>query len=373
MRSILSASDYTSPEALVAEEAKLFRRLWILAGFRSLLDAPDAFVTHRIGGVPIVVQNTAGGLRAYVNRCAHRHAPVQIDDFGRRRLACPYHGWVYDDAGRVKSIPGNEANFGFDAGCIAGLGLERVSLEVVGGLVFVNLDPDPMPLDAQFHPAFLDRMAAVTGVVGDDALFAKFEGRYNWKLNFENVVDWNHVPFVHAGSFASLMPTLRPAPPGSRPPSPPPEPDPAIGDDLRDLSYEARAPFDFHPWPWHDAVERCADTKEYLNLFIYPNVNYVVMAGAVHLIQQFCPVAPDRTEVRLTMALGRRKQRLPAAPAILWGQLKAEKRVIDEDVVILEALQRGLTEGTAPAFHGAYEYRLRRIAKVYRRMLAEAA
>lgn len=372
MRSILSAIDYTSAEVLVGEQSKLFRKLWILAGFRSLLDARDAFLTHLIGGIPVVVQNTSEGLRAYVNRCAHRQAPVQVDDFGQRRLTCPYHGWVYDDAGRVKSIPGNEANYGFDAACVAELGLEPVALRVVGGLVFVNLARDPIPLEAQFHPAFLERIAEITGTVGDDALFAKFEGRYNWKLNFENVVDWNHVPFVHSGSFASLMPTLKSAPPGSRPPSPPPRPDADIGDDLRDLSYESRAPFEFRSWPWHDAVERCAETKEYLNLFIYPNVNYVVMAGAIHLIQQFCPVASDRTEVRLTMALGRRKQRLSAAPAILWGQLKAEKRVIDEDVVVLERLQRGLSDGTPPAFHGAYEYRLRRVAKVYRRLMETA-
>lgn len=372
MHSILAAADYTSPEVLVGEERRLFRRLWIVAGFRSLLDAPDAFITHRIGGIPVVVQNTAQGLKAFVNQCAHRQSPVQSADFGQRRLACPYHGWVYDDAGRVKSVPGNEANYGFAAGTIATLHLKPVALRVVGGLVFVNLDSDPMPLDDQFHGPFLERLEAVSGVVGDDALFAKFEGAYNWKLNFENVIDWNHVPFVHASSFASLMPTLRPAAPGERPASPPPIPDDAIEDDLRELSYEARAPFDFRTWPWHDAVERCAETGEYLNLFIYPNVNYVVMAGAIHLIQQFCPVAPDRTEVRLTIALGRRKQRLPAAPAILWSQLKDEKRVIDEDVAVFEGLQRGFHDGMPRAFHGAYEYRLRRVAKVYRRLMEAA-
>lgn len=372
MHSLLSPTDYVSPEVLAGEERKLFRRLWVLAGFRSLLDAPDAFLTHRIGGVPIVVQNTASGLKAFVNQCAHRQSAVQTTDFGRRRLACPYHGWTYDDGGRVKSIPGNEAHYGFTPETVGTLRLNPVALRVVGGLVFLNLDPDPMPLEAQFHPALLDRVAAVTGVVGDDALFAKFEGRYNWKLNFENVIDWNHVSFVHSASFASMMPTLRPAPAGTRPASPPPAPDEAIEDDLRELSYEARAPFDFRDWPWHDAVERCAGTREYINLFLYPNVNYVVMAGAVHLIQQFTPIAPDRTEVRLTMALGRRKQRLPAAPAILWSQLKAEKRVINEDVAVFEALQRGLHVDGPRAFHGAYEFRLRRVAKVYRRLMEAA-
>ena len=370
MRSILAASDYTSPAVYVDEERRLFRRLWIVAGFRSLLDAPDAFLTHRIGGVPIVVQNTSSGLKAFVNRCAHRQSAVQIADFGQRRLACPYHGWVYDDAGRVKSIPGNEANYGLAPGTVSTLGLEPVALRTVGGLVFVNLDDDPMPLEEQFGAAFLERIEAVTGMVGDDALFARFEGRYNWKLNFENVIDWNHVPFVHVSSFASLMPTLRPAAPGERQPCAPPAADDAIEDDLRELSYEARAPFDFRSWPWHDAVERCADTREYINLFIYPNVNYVVMAGAVHLIQQFCPAAVDRTDVRLTMALGRRKQRLPAAPAILWSQLKAEKAVIDEDVAVFEGIQRGFTDGSPQAMHGSYEYRLRRVAKVYRRLMA---
>jgi len=369
MRSLLSATDYTSPEVLGREEERLFRRLWIVAGFRATLEGPDAFVTHRIGGVPIVVQNTTRGLRAFVNRCAHRQSAVQLADFGQRRLACPYHGWVYDDAGHVTSIPGNEANYGFEPEVVSSLGLEPVALRIVGGLVFVNLDRNPLPFESQFHDDFVDAMTKVSDVVGNDAMFAKFQGSYNWKLNFENVVDWNHVPFVHASSFAPLMPTLAPGASRDRPACPPPVPDDEISDDLRDLSYEARAPFDFREWPWQDAVERCGGTREYINLFIYPNVNYVVMAGAVHLIQQFCPVAADRTEARLTMALGRRKQRLPAAPAILWSQLKAEKRVIDEDVAVFEGLQRGMRDEWPRPFHGHYEYRLRRVAKVYRRMM----
>jgi len=370
MRSLLAPSDYTSPAVLAGEERCVFRRLWIVAGFRATLDAPDAFLTHRIGGLPIVVQNTSSGLKAFVNRCAHRQSPVQLADFGHRRLACPYHGWVYDDAGRVKSIPGNEANYGFAPGAVSTLGLEPVALRVVGGLVFVNLDPDPQPLEEQFHPAFLERLEQITGVAGDDALFAKFDGRFNWKLNFENVIDWNHVPFVHAGSFAPLLPSMRPPAPGERPACPPPVPDAEIEDDLRELSYESHSVFEFRKWPWHDAVESCAETRSYLNLFIYPNVNYIVMAGVVHTIQQFMPTAPDRTECRLTMALGKRKQRLPAAPAILWGHLKAEKRVVDEDLVVFEGIQRGFADASPHAMHGHYEYRLRRVAKVYRRLMA---
>ncbi|HEY8242679.1 MAG TPA: aromatic ring-hydroxylating dioxygenase subunit alpha [Casimicrobiaceae bacterium] len=370
MRSILAPSDYTSPAVLAAEERCVFRRLWIVAGFRATLDAPDAFLTHRIGGVPIVVQNTASGLKAFVNRCAHRQSAVQTADFGQRRLACPYHGWVYDDAGRVKSIPGNEANYGLSPETVSTLRLEPVALRVVGGLVFVNLDPDPLPLEEQFHPAFIGRMEQITGVAGDDAMFARIDGRYNWKLAFENVIDWNHVPFVHPESFAPLLPKMRPPETVEHPVCPPPVTDAEIEDDLRELSFESSAVFDFPALPWHDAVERCADTRTYVNLFIYPNVNYMVMAGVVHSFHQSVPIAPDRTEVRMTMALGKRNQSLPAAPAILWGHLNGEKRVADEDLVVFEGIQHALADASPHALHGHYEYRLRRVAKVYRRLMA---
>jgi len=370
MRSILAPSDYTSPTVLAAEEERLFRRLWIVAGFRATLDAPDAFLTHRIGGVPIVVQNTASGLKACVNQCAHRQSAVQTADFGRRRLACPYHGWVYDDAGRVKSIPGNEASYGLAPETVSTLRLEPVALRVVGGLVFVNLDPDPLPLEEQFHPAFIELMERITSAAGDDAMFARFDGRFNWKLAFENVIDWNHVPFVHAESFLPRLPGMRLPANGERQACPPPVPDAEIGDDLRELSYDSHAVFDFPALPWHHAVERCAETRSYLNLFIYPNVNYMVMAGVVHSFHQWIPIAPDRTEVRMTMALGKRSQPLPAAPAILWGHLKGEKRVADEDLVVFEGIQRGLADASPHALHGHYEHRLRRVAKVYRRLMA---
>jgi phenylpropionate dioxygenase-like ring-hydroxylating dioxygenase large terminal subunit len=369
MRALLKAVDYTSADVLAAEQSRLFRRLWIVAGFRATVDAPDAFLSHQIGDIPILIQNTRAGLRAFVNQCAHRQGAIQLADHGQRRMACPYHGWVYGDDGRVKSVPGNEANYGFCASTIQSLGLKPVHLRQVGGILFVNLADDPPPFEEQFTSTFLEQLAEISSKAGDDAIFAKFESRYNWKLNFENVVDWNHVPFVHAGSFAPLMPGVRRSVLDERHASPPPQPDEEIPDDLRELSYVVRAPFEFQEWPWHDSVERCGPTKEYTNVFIYPNVNYVVMAGVIHLIQQFCPVEPACTRVRLTMALGRRTRKLPAAAAILWSQFKAEKRVINEDVAVLEGLQRGLNDGSVRAFHGAYEHRLRRIAKTYRRLM----
>ena len=363
MRSRLNARHYTSEEVLAREQVALFQRLWIFAGFRTLLSAPDAFLTHQIGGIPIVVQNGRDNvLRAFVNRCAHRGAPIQLDDFGQRRLACPYHGWTYDDAGRVKSIPGNDAHYGFDDACVAGLRLLPVALRCIGNLIFVNLAKDPCPIETQFHQAFLDALADASIYLDDEAIFARFPAAYNWKLNFENVVDWNHVPFVHSTSFAPLMAANRAT---ALPPSPPPDDDATVGNDIRDLSYTTIAPFEMRPWPWHAAVDRFGEKDHYYNFFLYPNVNFISMSGIIFLAQQFMPLQANRSETRLTMCTARTTSRLPALPAILWGHLRAEKQVIDEDIRVLEGLQRGMSEDASPVIHGAYESRLRRIANVY--------
>lgn len=372
MHSQLNAQHYCSAEIFELERKRVFGRLWIFAGFKTLLQAPNSFLTHHIAGVPVVVQNSGGQMAAFINRCAHRRAPVQLEDYGQRRLACTYHGWVYDGDGRVRSIPGCDANYGFSESTVGMLGLKPLALHCVGNLVFVNLAENPPSIETQFHAKFLKRLEEVSAFLDDEILFGKFTGAYNWKLNFENVNDWNHVPFVHSQSFAPLMQSLRESRGATLGNAAPPLVDEELSDDIRDLSYETRAEFDLKNWPWHDAVERFTPENAYHNFFIYPNVNFITLGGTTFLAQQFCPVAADKTEVRLTMTSGRKKKKIPAMPAILWGHMKAEKAVIDEDIVVLEGLQKNLRNDEQSAFHGGYETRLLAIAKTYLRLLDEA-
>ena len=372
MLSLLDFRHYTSPEVAADEGARIFRRFWIFAGFRTLVAVPDSFLTRSIDGVPIVVQNCGGELRAFVNQCAHRQAPLQQGDYGQRRLACPYHGWVYDSDGRVRSIPGCEANYGFTEGTTQELGLRRIAIRSIGNLVFVNLDPNPMPLEAQFHTSFISRLEEVSGYLDTEAILAKFSGLYNWKLTFENVLDYNHVPFVHAASFAMMIPGIRSMGATNGGACAPPPQDRELSTDVRDLSFSTEAPFDFPYWPWHDRVDRFSDTPTYYNFFIFPNVNFISLAATTFLVQQFNPKGPAETEVSLTLSLARKRKKLPASSALLWSHLKSEKRVIDEDIVVLEGVQRGLFEGGSGAFHGTCETRLRTMANVYKRILGSA-
>jgi phenylpropionate dioxygenase-like ring-hydroxylating dioxygenase large terminal subunit len=46
-----------------------------------------------------------GELHAIENRCAHRQLKLSYGHVEGCNLVCPYHGWTYDGAGRVTSIP----------------------------------------------------------------------------------------------------------------------------------------------------------------------------------------------------------------------------------------------------------------------------
>ena len=100
----LSQLDYIDDGVFAQEQSRIFRKLWIFAGLRTLLDKPDSFLTRQIGGIPVVVQNFDGAIKAFRNQCAHRQAPLQMEEYGCRRLICRYHGWSYDNTGHVLSL-----------------------------------------------------------------------------------------------------------------------------------------------------------------------------------------------------------------------------------------------------------------------------
>ena len=46
-----------------------------------------------------------GRLRALENRCAHRQLKLSLGKVEGNNLVCPYHGWCYNETGRVVHIP----------------------------------------------------------------------------------------------------------------------------------------------------------------------------------------------------------------------------------------------------------------------------
>jgi len=374
MLSRLSPAHYLDQEIFAREQTQVFRKLWLFAAFRTALAEPDAFATRELGGLPVLLQNCDGEIRAFENLCPHRQMPLQKEAFGQARMACPYHGWVFDPEGKVKTIPHEQRLYAYSPEKRKDLCLKRYAVREVGNLIFVNLDSEPLPFDEQFSPELQRALADITSHFGAQAVHADLPARYNWKLNYENVLDYNHVPYIHPKTFQPLLregisdicqdadaadgnSTSSTAHPLTR--------------SLAAQSFWTRSPIRVEPWPWHAAVHRYGDGDFYYNFFLYPNVNFISLGGLTFLLQQFHPVAPDRTEVRFTLCAAKETRRLPALPAILWGHLKSEVAVLHEDLGHLEALQSHLYVGAPRARHGIYEERLIAAADTYLRLMGE--
>jgi phenylpropionate dioxygenase-like ring-hydroxylating dioxygenase large terminal subunit len=87
-----------------------------MMGLGCRIPKPGDYFTDNNCGVPIlVVRDHDGEVRAFLNVCRHRGAQVatacgQI----KRNFVCPYHGWSYDDRGKLVGIPDSRNFDGVD-------------------------------------------------------------------------------------------------------------------------------------------------------------------------------------------------------------------------------------------------------------------
>jgi len=358
MLSKLSQKHYIDPDIFAKEQKQIFSKLWIFAGLRTLLSEPDAFLTRTIGGIPILIQNFAGEIKAFENQCAHRQAPLQLEAYGQRKLACRYHGWSYTDDGHVKGIPHQEALYHFTADEKEKLCLRQFAIEIIGNLIFINIDADPLPIEEQFTDEFRQQLTTISGYFSSQVIHTSVPSQFNWKLNFENVLDYNHIPFVHPQTFKPLINKAA----ISSAPARKALPEKTL---LSSLSYASTMEMQVKKWPWQASVEGFGEPDTFHTHFIYPNVNFISVGGLIFLIQQFDPISASLTDVRLSLMTARETNKIRGLPAILWGYLKSEKRVLDEDRALLEGLQSNLYDNGKPSYHGAYEVQLQNVAEVY--------
>ncbi len=358
-RHALDALHYTSEKTFALERERLFGRLWNFVGFSTMVRERNQFFTRTIAGVPVLVQRTSAGVRAFVNQCPHRLSAIQISDVGQRPLVCPYHAWSFGPEGELRAMPNAEL-YRFDEHERAGICLRKLALEEVGGLLFVNLAEQPLPLETQFTAPFLQQLREASSHLDTQVIHSRHRVHYNWKLNMENVKDYNHVPFVHPKTFLPAL-TTQVKSTGTATDAP------SIvkqliqhgqAPALSTLSYPTKAPL--QPYvSWFNALcDTYGADHIYYNWFIYPNVNFCSVRGEHFLLQQYEPVSPGVTNYHLWMMTARRKSASTDFTALLSTLIRGERTVIAEDTLVLERLQQGLGPYSNSFMHGDYEAHL---------------
>ena len=146
----------------------------------------------------LVVRDTGGEVRAFLNVCRHRgNRLCRADSGNAASFTCAYHGWTYGNDGRLTGVPYlKEAYHGE-------LDRERWGLVPVAqldqykGLWFATFDPEAPPLReylgemAWYLDTFVDRREGGIEVVATH----KWVMPCNWKFPAENFGgDAYHVP-----------------------------------------------------------------------------------------------------------------------------------------------------------------------------------
>ncbi len=140
----------------------------------------------------VLFRDRDGAARCLPDRCLHRHAPLSAGVVVGGELCCPYHGWVYDGAGRVVAVPSEGARRRESADCPQ---LPAIPTVEQDGLVWIYAGDG-----APTHPAPPFRMPRLVDE-GWAHYYMVTEFANEVTHLVENFMDVPHTVFVHRGWF----------------------------------------------------------------------------------------------------------------------------------------------------------------------------
>ncbi len=191
---------YTSAEFHRLEVDKLWRRVWQMACREDDIPEVGDHLTYDIAGISIVVtRSTPDTIRGFHNVCLHRGRLLKDKPGRDTELRCSFHGFAWHLDGSLKQVPCKWDFPQVDDDWT----LPEVSVDVWGGFVFINLDPEAAPLadhlgdlTKHFDRWPLERRYKQTHV-------AKVM-RCNWKLAQEAFMEAYHVVATHPQLLAGI-------------------------------------------------------------------------------------------------------------------------------------------------------------------------
>lgn len=308
----LPAHLYHEREAFDRERKAIFAREWILVAHESELARPGDAVAERLAGWPVFVRRGRDeALQGFHDVCRHRAGPIvgagpagESHSCNVPRLRCRYHGWIYDEAGRLERTPDFGEALNFEP---RSLGLQPLRVGSWRGFVFVCLDAQAPPLEES-----LGRLPALAQSLTFERYRLHGRGSHllqcNWKAYVENYLEGYHIPYVH----------------------------PRLHREIDVKGYEVRAE---QRVVTHHAPARPRVSKpvyDGLWAWLWPNVAFNVYGDGLS-VERMLPVSPTimRIEYLFLFADGSDPE---AALAMC-------EEVTDEDRRICEAVQQNLEAG----------------------------
>ena len=375
MRSRMHPKYYLSPEIFEREQRKIFRKVWLFAGLKTLLPKNNSFLTRKISGIPVVIQNFNGEIRAFENVCLHRNALIQSGAAGCRPLVCPYHAWAYGEHGELKNIPDCRTAYLISKTEQQNMRLREFALHAIGNVLFINLSDSPFPIEEQFRPHVIEMLESSSNLYDSEVMQTTFHCKFNWKLAYENLRDANHPRFVHRTSLAkdvTFLPTVNTerAAEGLRPLTDT-SPEGLRAEMKRFSMAAAEAPLT-NPkrQSFYDLVERWGELDSYYNWLSFPNMHIACPNGGYSFsLEHHIPISPSETDLEIYWFTARKKKPYAFSSWNLLSHMHGSRLVTGEDIDIMERVQAALHDHAPMPTQGAYEFQNRLIERWYALMM----
>ena len=326
----IDVSEYSDPAQFQREKTELFRNYPQFVGPSCVVPEPGDYFAFDDTGVPIlIVRQPDRSLRAFVNICSHRGAPLNECDHGKARkgrlFSCPYHGWSYDLQGKLVGVPfGNEGFPGIDRDA---LGLRPLDVQEKHGMIFVMPNPE---LSFDIEEVLGGIQERLSGFGFEDSYYLGAKQvftDFSWKLNMDTFHEYYHFEFLHPNSIATMaysnvanyLQYGRNHSMGS----------PALAiNELKEIPQEQWEPMNY---------------SSYVN-YIFPNTVIFVVADHFQTWRAY-PISPDRSVVYHSMFLPQE----PASPE-QRQEYEAYFQMINdvavaEDYSLVDKVHRGLQAG----------------------------
>jgi len=307
----LRADYYTNREVLAGERCNVFARSWQLVAHEAQLAEPGDHVVAEVADASVLLlRGRDGALRAFPNVCRHRAGPLaHCSGKGMHSLRCKYHGWLYDQEGRLVAAPEMQDAVGFD---VRDVRLPLLAVREWQGLVFVALD-ERVPDFERVYAGIAERIAPISLAAMRFERRDVFEVSCNWKVYVDNFLEGYHLPLVHPALSKAV--------------------------DYRAYETELAAWYSLQHSPLRDS-DAVYGEGEALYFFVYPNVMLNVMPGRLQS-NRVLPRGVDRCRVEFDYYYAQDA----AALARIERDREFSGEVQHEDMAICEAVQRGLESG----------------------------
>lgn len=200
----MPARIYCDPDFLEQEKRQVFWKSWIYAGHISALREPGDYITLDLTGQRLfVIRQADGELGGFFNVCQHRgHSLLKGSGKAHRLIVCPYHGWSYDQTGKLIAANNCDQVAQFRR---EDFSLPSIHVDQIAGFVFVNLDPQAKPM-REVYPGAEDKLREFCfkpeTLIADENV--DFDIKGNWKNVGDNLLECYHCSTAHK-AFVDLV------------------------------------------------------------------------------------------------------------------------------------------------------------------------